>query len=342
MAEPALELEQLAALHTELAALIRAGVPLEAGLRAFSRDAPGRLSAAAQRLSERLARGEDFEAALAAEGFPEAYRAVVIAGQSAGRLPAALEQLTAVIARVNDLRQTLAVAMIYPTVVTSFCYGLFVAYVVWAAPQFYATFVAFETPWADALAPWAALGSSAWLWAPIVPVLVLAAYWLWRRTARNWSMVFLFPGARRLTELTQLAIASEILALLVRENVPLAKATSLAVRGSENRRLIAAGDALAADLSAGLSLEAALDRRSDWPPLWGWLARVGSRQGTLAQSLEHAAAIYRQRAWRQADWVGRVMPSFFVLAFGGAATLVMVVAVFWPLTQILRGMNIEH
>src|SRR5262245_50143385 len=124
MADPTLPLEQLAALHAELAALIRAGVPLEAGLRAFSRDVPGRMGAAAERLSQRLARGEAFDAALQAEGFPPAYRAVVAAGQSAGRLPAALERLTAVITRLADLRQTLAVAMVYPTALTTLCYGL--------------------------------------------------------------------------------------------------------------------------------------------------------------------------------------------------------------------------
>src|SRR5262245_23436798 len=84
-------LEQLAALSDEIAALARAGVPLDRGLRELARDLPGRLGKLAGAMGTRLEEGrpldgvvEDLGAAL-----PPAYRSVIAAGIRAGHLPAA-------------------------------------------------------------------------------------------------------------------------------------------------------------------------------------------------------------------------------------------------------------
>ena len=86
-------LDQLLALNDEIAALVRAGLPLERGLLEAGRDVRGRLGRIAGVLGRRLNRGESLAEALEAErrAIPPLYRAVVEAGARAGRLPAALE-----------------------------------------------------------------------------------------------------------------------------------------------------------------------------------------------------------------------------------------------------------
>ena len=89
---PSIALEDLIAFNDEMAALIRAGVPLDQGLRSMRHEVPGRLGKLTTLLSERLEKGESLEHALGEMGdtVPPIYSAVVIAGLRAGRLAAAL------------------------------------------------------------------------------------------------------------------------------------------------------------------------------------------------------------------------------------------------------------
>jgi len=86
VSKPVITLDQLIALNDEIAALIRAGVPLDRGLRSLGQDLPGRLGRFATQLSAQLARGESLTDALAEPKakLPRLYRAVIeAAGQKA-------------------------------------------------------------------------------------------------------------------------------------------------------------------------------------------------------------------------------------------------------------------
>ena len=79
-------LDQLLALNEEIAALVRAGLPLGRGLLEAGRDVRGRLGRIAGVLGRRMNRGEGLAEALEAErrAIPPLYRAVVEAGARAG------------------------------------------------------------------------------------------------------------------------------------------------------------------------------------------------------------------------------------------------------------------
>src|SRR5204862_8220654 len=89
----AITIDQLLALNEEIAALVRAGIPLDRGLLEAGRDVRGRLGRIAGALGRRLGRGESLVEALHAEerAIPPLYRAGVEAGARAGRLPVALD-----------------------------------------------------------------------------------------------------------------------------------------------------------------------------------------------------------------------------------------------------------
>ena len=112
-------IDGLLALNDEIAALVRAGVPLEQGLADLGADMPGRLGKAAVALAERTARGESLDQALAdqAVAISPTYRAVVQAGVRAGRLPAALEAIAASAHRTAETQRAAVVAVSYPLLV---------------------------------------------------------------------------------------------------------------------------------------------------------------------------------------------------------------------------------
>ena len=72
----AISLDQLVALNDEMAALVRAGVPLEQGLTELGRDMPGRLGEIAAELGQRMGGGETLPQILAADEhrFPPVWR----------------------------------------------------------------------------------------------------------------------------------------------------------------------------------------------------------------------------------------------------------------------------
>src|SRR5436305_15337361 len=97
----AISLEDLIALNDEIAALVRAGAPLEQGLSLAGEDLPRGLRHIADDLAVRMRQGASLSAALAASDrrVPPLYRAIVEAGVRSGRLPAALESWSGIARR---------------------------------------------------------------------------------------------------------------------------------------------------------------------------------------------------------------------------------------------------
>ena len=84
-----ISIDELGALNEEIAALARAGVPLERGLLRAGSDLSGSLKKITQALGSRLSRGESLPRALEAEkaAIPPLYRAVVEAGRGRAGCP---------------------------------------------------------------------------------------------------------------------------------------------------------------------------------------------------------------------------------------------------------------
>src|SRR5689334_7744394 len=133
-----ISVEELGALNDEIAALVRAGVPLERGLLRAGSDLSGGLKRITQALGSRLSRGESLGQALEAEkgAIPPLYRAVVEAGARSGRLPAALEGMAGYLRGVSDARRTIGLALWYPGMVLCLAYVLFAGLVFLVAPRF--------------------------------------------------------------------------------------------------------------------------------------------------------------------------------------------------------------
>ncbi|MGH7138195.1 MAG: type II secretion system F family protein, partial [Pirellulales bacterium] len=159
-------LDDLLALNDEIAALVRAGVPLESGLAELGRDLPGRSGRMATALAERLARGEELDRALAAyqADLPPLYVAVVTAGMKSGRLAAALEGLAVSARRIGELRRVTATALIYPVIVFLLGWAMLVGFVTFFAPHVLPGFRDFRVESAGIIAWFARLAPSAMWW----------------------------------------------------------------------------------------------------------------------------------------------------------------------------------
>jgi general secretion pathway protein F len=344
-------LDDLIALNDEIAALSRAGLPLERGLLGFGDEAAGRLGRLSRSIGGRMAEGETLEGALRAEGdaLPATYRAVVEAGLRSGRLAAALEGLAESARGFAELRRAVGLAFLYPLMVLCLGYALFVGFVVALLPRLAGAFRSFGLPTSGAVEALAGLGASAWIWGPIVPALVAALVLAWYASGRARALgvdrgLGWVPWLRATLADWRASNLAGWLALLVEHGVPLADAVELASAATGDASLDAAGRAIAAAARRGEPIDAAARAGGSpgpggLPPLLRWMIVAGAGRGELAPALRHAAETYRLRALRRAEALSATLPSVLLLLIGGSAAALYALALFAPWTGLLESLS---
>lgn len=346
----AITLDQLIALNDEIAALVRAGVPLEEGLEALGGDLPGQPGRLAQLLATRMSSGESLSKILSEDEqmFPPVWRAVVAAGLRSGHLAAALESLSATARRIAELRKAVGAGLVYPIIVVTFAYAILLFLLLRLIPMML-TVQSDLVGRADRIMLFLnGLGETVWWWAvalPLAAIVVVAL--LWRRTGRaawtwhgaakagSWSRQFGRRGGIRGTiQLGRMATFSEVMALLIKEQVPLEEALVLAAQASGDRTITRAAGDLAERLRRGEQFEDRSELPAGLPPLLGWLLISGRRQPDLSGALLRSAAVYRSRAEHKAVWTSIYLPIWLTVFVGGSATLVCGILTFTPLLRL--------
>jgi general secretion pathway protein F len=332
-------LDELVALNDEMIALVRAGVPLEHGLVAIGADLPGRLGQLAASLGRRLEAGESLAETLddSGVGFPRVYRAVVAAGVRSGNLAAALEGISTAARRAAELRRVMIVAMVYPILVLLVATTMFLFTATKTAPVVTSVYesLRIERPWwyvwvdhATALGPdvlvgfWgiAVLGGGMWL------VYSSRAATISRRGARG------FPTVARVLHLGRMATFTDLLAMMVEQQVPLDEAVVLAAEASGDRVLVESSEVIATKIRRG---EQASLLPKAFPPLLAWLIQSRTDQEPFAKSLRQSADSYRRRALNMGNWLTMYLPIFLSAGVGGTIAIAYVLLVMAPFYHLL-------
>lgn len=338
-----LSLDELVAINDELAALVRAGVPLEATLGEMGRDLPGRLGRATVELAGRIERGASLPQALAAmpESFPPLYCSAVEAGTRAGQLPVVLEDLARSARRLLELRRVVSMAALYPFLVLLLAYVLFVLFVTTVLPTLVISFEG-HVPAPVRGLTW--LGNHVDVWGLIVlVVLIVGAAVGWYRIGRGHASLAWMPLIGRMLRDARVAAFSEILALLVDHDVPLAEAVPLAADASGDKALARSAHKIAEQLERGtVASVIASEVESDLPAFFLWLIDTGHRKELLVPVLEQTAEMYRRRALRRSDWLRFYLPVLMTLVVGGTAVLLYALALFVPLAELLHEAAIDN
>jgi general secretion pathway protein F len=341
--------EQLEALNAEIAALVRAGVPLDRGLLRAGEEVGGGLGRINQALGRRLARGEGLEEALRAEGdaIPPLYGAVVEAGARSGRLAIALEGLSGYLRSYAEARAAIGVALWYPVLVMSLAYLLFLGLVIVVIPRFIAAFESLGVVVAAPLRWLEWFGGLAAYWWPVGPVLLGVLLYGWWRSGSaanfqhpSWSPLRVVPWLGGLLADYESAGFADMLALLLEHRVPYPQAITLAADATGDPSMARGARTVAAEVERGRSpAEAVRDvPPGTFRPLLRWALTAGPETGVLVDALRNLGPMYRKRAAFRAEKLQLFLPTLLMLALGGTATLVYGLALFVPLSSLLAGL----
>jgi general secretion pathway protein F len=345
-----LSLDQLAALSEELAALTRAGVPLDRGLTELGRDIPGRLGRVAKEMGRRLEEGQVVEQVVADLGsaLPPAYRSVLLAGMRAGRLPLALQDISQTARRISQLRSMIYLSLLYPLMVLIITWVMAVFVLLAIGPVLARILVEFDVagPWVVDLYD-AAARHAVWV-GPLLPLLFAVSLGIaWFRAGRVARGADLHPllsfGAvgtlARLQRASRLATLSDLLGLLIGNSLPLAEAVELASSAVGSAGIASGGHELAQRLGRG---EAIREAPPGFPPVLTWTITGARSQPQLIRSLRRAAEVYRDEAKRRSQWLMVYVPLVATIGICGGLVFVYAAMTLGPWLALMYRISLPY
>lgn len=342
-------LDEFLALHEEIAALTRSGVPLQTGLFAVSTDLPGRMRRLTQQVAELLEQGRSLPEALdQVADLPPFYRAVVVSGIRGGRLTQALEGLTVHLRRLMEFRSLIAVSSVYPVAV----FALTCIFASLMLPRLYTLLASFDRDTQlvesnlltmdlfEAIGKWAA-----WTWLLPVILLVLAggawsvssrAMTAQPRTAGRWSAWLPWFGVAQRSG--QWAMFCELLALLLEHRVPWSESLRLAADAVGGWAPGVALHRLADRAQQGMSVADCNLPFTGTPPLLSLILSQRLPGADTVATLRTLASDLHRRAVFHADQVRQWLPIVMTLVLAGSTVtfyaLMVMVPWIWQLQQV--------
>ena len=337
-------LEDLAALNREMSALIRSGLPLEAGLRQVADDFSGGAGRLAARLAEETAAGKTLAEAIAAQGdaLPPVYHAVVEAGLKSGRLAPALEGFAETAARMAALRRIAGQAVIYPVMVIIVAWLMLLS-IASIAGGGYESIEIHDKFWINAFRLSRGTALTLAIVVPLGIVTTALVWWRWSAApssaAPRSGGLRGTPGARRAILLGGYANFADLLQMLLSCRVPLNEALPLAANASGAPALVQPSNELAAQIAAGRSLESQRPALRKLPPLVRTALLTGAAEDVLLAGLQRASQSYRERAAAWIVDVAVLLPVAITLALGVGVVGVYALLILQPYFTTLHHLS---
>jgi type II secretory pathway component PulF len=338
--------------NEQLAAIARAGVPLERSLRELAGElTSGRMKKATDEIADDLAKGTPIEEAFARHGdrFPPRYGSIVAAGVRSGRLADMLASLQRHEELVGRTRRAVVGALAYPTIVVVLAAVLF-SVILWTlAPGLRqlndftgggdrrgAVLRGMLYAVADNL-------PAIWLTVGALVLAALATAAILRRSAGGRRLLerltLALPALGRVWRGTKLANLCSSLATMLsaRHALPSALRISAATTGSQ--RLRDESEAVATGVEQGNNVTDSGRSCRLIPQLMLYSIDVGCHRGSVDDTLRNLADMYADQArTHQARVEALLAPAMILLA--GAFVLLLVLAFFSVLISSIPSVQI--
>ncbi|MBM4074993.1 MAG: hypothetical protein FJ267_05045 [Planctomycetes bacterium] len=341
----AVRLDDLIALNHEIIAIVRAGIPLELGLKGLHGSVSFRLSQLTDRLAKRLANGMGLVEALQQEGaaVSPVYTAVVQAGLSSGKLPEVLSALTSSAELEREMNRRVTLAMIHPSFIAVIGSYLLVLFVLFFAPAYVSTVEMFRLPHTWTIDFLKASNSFLRPWGVIIPVIVLLTcillFVVQTRSQHRSFLGTLLPGVGSVRRSLEWSRFAELLRLQLVHGVPLPIAFRCASESIENSRIRSAVSRVSDELNRGRSLSDALSTDTTLPAMMRWMLSTSKQQETILDSLELLSESYRERSFQYAAFFRFWLPILTTALISGTIVLIYSLLFFIPLTQLWNGIS---
>ena len=335
-------MQLLAITYSQLADLLRSGVPLLRALDVLRKQtAHARLSEILSDIHDRVEDGTTLGDAMARfeHVFGEMAVSMIRAGGEGGFLEEALARVAEFTETQDDLRRRTLGAMAYPMMLAVVGLLVVTGLVIFVVPRFEQLFGRLrERGELPALTDWLLwLSNLPWRWefwfpwgGGILGGLILGgaaiARWLQTDQGRLWrdQMKLRLPVAGGIFLSLSIARFCRVLGTMLRNGVPILRSLQVASDAAGNRVLTEAIKKATENIRAGQNLAGPLAASGHFPPTILAMIAVAEESNTLETVLIQIADSLEKRTWRQLDLAVRLLEPVMLLLLAGAVLMVLV------------------
>jgi type IV pilus assembly protein PilC len=339
--------------NQQLAALVRAGIPI---LQAISmlrkRAASARLRAVLGDVEDQIRGGLALSEAFAAQGpiFPRIYTASILAGERSGALDDVLSRYVTYMRRNVALRRKIRGALAYPLFLlfASFCMVTFLA--IYVVPRMSELFSGFgdQLPLPTKIV----VGLSGWLshnvfWFGPLVIGGAIAFFLWSRTVPGKQKLDAFilkiPLAGKLVIQLSVAQATRSLATLLAGGITIVESWEIAAESITNRELRRRSSAILPMIREGRSFSEGLESAGWIPPLALDMIGIGERSGSLREMLDEVAVFYDAESEVRLEQLTTTLEPAILVVMGGVVVTILL-AIYLPIIGSISsgGIGASH
>jgi type II secretory pathway component PulF len=337
--------QAMATVYSQLAALLRSGVPLLRSLAVLREQTSNKkLKAVLAEVHHRVEEGTTLADAMAR--FPRAFSEMAVnmvrAGAEGGFLEDALERVASFTEQSEDLKGRTVSAMVYPVLLGAAGTIVVTVLIVFFVPKFAVMFERLrergELPWATDMLLWVSDTTRAYGWIFLLAA-IAAGLWV--------SLKLKTPEGRRMSDLFKIKIPvagpiflsfavarfCRVLGTLLKNGVPILKALEISRDASGNRVLSDAIAEASENISSGQSLAGPLASSGHFPKMVVEMIAVAEESNKLDTVLVGLADDLEKRTTRQLDLMVRLLEPLMLILLA-AVVLLVVIALLVPVIKM--------
>ena len=336
--------EALAYSLLQLAALLKAGIPLDEALDSLAEfDEDPTMRAALKRVRVRLREGTSLTSAMVEEqAFPPMLIRMVQAGEESGKSSEILGRYAEFLKRDVEHRRELMGALSYPVTLVTLSMVLMTGLMYFLTPvlkELYSS-MDLELPWLTKTI--IMIGDGVGTVGPfLVPALVVGVYLLLKVFPKQMldRIRLNIPLVGAMLRCGLMEQWSRTLGMLHQAGVPLVRAMELSRESLDNRAVQLELEGAERAVERGDGLAKALSRVAIIPPLLHQFLRTGERTGELEAMLLSAAAFYERELARRRQALSKFLEPALIIVMG-CVVGTLVLSVLLPLAEISAKMQV--
>jgi type IV pilus assembly protein PilC len=337
--------------NQQLAALLRAGIPILQAITMLRRRATSpRLRAVLESVEEAIRGGAALSQAFAAQGatFPRIYTASILAGERSGALDEVLSRYVNYMRRSVGLRRKIRGALAYPTFLLFACLGMVIFLTTFVVPRMSDLFANFGnnlptvTQIVLSLSGW--LTGNVYWFAPLLIIVVVGGF-LWSRTPQGKLMLDGFmlklPLAGRLLVQMTTAQAARSMATLLAGGITIVESWEIAAESITNLELRRRSSAILPLIREGRSFTESLETAKWLPELAIDMIGIGERSGSLREMLDEVATFYDAESEVKLEQLTTTLEPAILVVMGGVVVMILL-AIYLPIIQSISNGPMMH
>ena len=296
--------KELMQFSRQLAAFVRAGIPILDGLALLQQDTTNpTMQRALADMEDSLRRGDTLSSALerSPKVFSKAYRSMLKSAELTGNLDTVLERVAGYLERDVDARSKIKAASIYPVVIVVMSIGVVALLVAYVLPKFTIFFKGFHT---RLPLPTRMLINSAgflthwwWLLTAVAVLAVSGVLYAWRQPGSRFvidRLILRTPVMGPLLRFAMVERFCRILSSMLEAGVSLPEAMTVGAQAMNNLVVERALGEAREGIMRGEGLAGPLGRTTLFPPAARQMLKVGEDTGSIDAQLDAAARYYER------------------------------------------------